>query len=106
MKRIFISFMLVLFLTACQSKFNEGDWQNEPDMRYGMVNDFINKHEPIGLTEQEVVDLLGEPEQRLEDPVVQYVYYLGRAGMGVDDSLFVLKFDEDEKLESHQVTHD
>ncbi|WP_339286172.1 hypothetical protein [Paenibacillus sp. FSL R5-0486] len=57
------------------------------------------------MTETEIIDLFGEPEQKFDEPSRQY-YYLGRAGVGVDDSLLRLSFDKNGELESHDVSHD
>lgn len=58
------------------------------------------------MTNTEIIDLLGEPEQMLDEPSPQFVYYLGRAGLGVDDSLLRLYFNKNGELESHEITHD
>lgn len=50
------------------------------------------------MTETEIIGLLGEPEQKLDELSRQYVYYLGRAGLGGDDRL--LRLDFFNKLES------
>lgn len=47
-----------------------------------MVQSLINKYELKGMTEAEIIDLLGEPAQKLDQPSRQYVYYLGKAGLG------------------------
>jgi hypothetical protein len=106
MKKIVLSVLLLLILCSCSSQFNKETWLKEPDKRNDMVQSLINKHELKGMTEAEVIDLLGEPAQKLDEPYRQYVYYLGRAGLGVDDSLLRLNFNKNGELESHEVTHD
>jgi hypothetical protein len=68
-----------------------------------MVYDMLEKNELKGKQEDEIISLLGEPEQKIDEPVLQFVYYLGRAGLGVDDMLLVLQFDQNGKLESHKI---
>ncbi|MCR8634570.1 lipoprotein [Paenibacillus radicis (ex Xue et al. 2023)] len=105
MKKILLTLLSVLFLSSCQNQFNSESWLDDPEKRNSMVYDLLNKHELIGKSDKEIISLLGEPEQKLEEPALQYVYYLGRAGLGVDDSLLILQFDQNGKLESHKISH-
>jgi hypothetical protein len=57
------------------------------------------------MTEEEVTNLLGKPEQKVEEPTLQYVYYLGRAGLGVKDTLLVLEFNSSGTVESHRIRY-
>jgi len=107
MKKIILSCLVLLILSSCSSRqFDQEAWMKEPEKRSGMVSSLTGKYELKGMTETEIIDLLGEPEEKLDEPSRQYVYYLGRAGLGVDDSLLRLSFDENGELESHRVTHD
>lgn len=106
MKKIFLSLLLLLILCACGSSFDKEQWLSEPETRNSMVNSLTNKYELEGMTEKEIIDLLGEPAQKLDEPARHFVYYLGRAGLGVDDSLLKLHFNQDGELESHELTHD
>lgn len=106
MKKIMLSILLLLQFSACSYSFHQETWLQDPEKRNGMVRSLINQqHELKGMTEQEIIQLLGEPAEKLDKPTRQFVYYLGRAGFGVDDSLFRLTF-KNGKLESHEVTHD
>ncbi|WP_053375147.1 hypothetical protein [Paenibacillus sp. FJAT-27812] len=106
MKRILLSLLVLLFLCSCQKQFSAEVWKDEPEQRNSMVDHLINRGELKDKTESEIISLLGEPEQKIEEPNHEFVYYLGRAGLGVDDSLLKLKFGKDGKLESHLITHD
>lgn len=108
MKKLLLisSLLLLLFLSACQNKFSSDAWIDHPGKRNRMVEDLLVKSDLKGMTQDEIISLLGEPEQRITSPVPQFVYYLGRAGLGVDDLLFKLQFDTNGKLESHEITHD
>lgn len=106
MKKVLFALFVLLVLCSCSSQFDKEVWSDEPEKRNAMVNSLVNKYELIGMMEKEIVTLLGEPAQKLEEPTMQYVYYLGRAGLGVDDSLFRLHFADDGKLKSHEISHD
>lgn len=106
MKKIFLSLILLLILSSCSNQFNKEKWLEAPEKRNSMVYSLINKYELEGMTETEIVNLLGEPAEKLDEPDRQYVYYLGRAGLGVDDSLLRLSFNQNGELESHEITHD
>ncbi|WP_052350476.1 hypothetical protein [Paenibacillus gorillae] len=72
-----------------------------------MLSNLLNKNNNlVGKTENEIIALIGKPEQKLDEPSFQYVYYLGRAGLGVDDSMLVLQFDESWKVKSHKIRYD
>ncbi|WP_150275956.1 lipoprotein [Paenibacillus tepidiphilus] len=105
MKKIVLAITLLLILSACSTEFSKQSWLDNREERSGMVSSLLQKHELTGMTEAEVIKLLGEPEQIKSEPT-EYVYYLGRAGLGVDDLLFRLTFDEDGRLAAHEQTHD
>lgn len=91
MRKIFLSLLILLFLCACQNQFHTEGWLDDPEKRNSMVYNLLDKYELKGKTEDEIISLLGKPEQKIDEPVPQYVYYLGRAGLGVDDSLLRLR---------------
>lgn len=108
-KPVFIMIITVIqaaFLWGCSQTFDKDRWQEKPDERKGMVYGMLDKHELTGKTEEEVIALLGEPESEEDAPERQLVYYLGRAGLGVDDSLLRLYVDASGKVESYRVTND
>lgn len=106
MKKLPFVIILILILCSCSNQFESEKWLKEPEKRSSMVYDLINKYELEEMTETQIVDLLGKPEQIVEEPFREYVYYLGRAGLGVDDSLLRLKFNNDGELESYKITSD
>jgi hypothetical protein len=54
-----------------------------------------------GMTRDEVVALLGEPETK---EGVRFVYAIGTSAFGVDYEYFVVEFDVDGKLTRHSIT--
>ncbi|GGG54646.1 hypothetical protein [Paenibacillus radicis (ex Gao et al. 2016)] len=107
MRKTVIALLGLLLLCACQSQFTADSWASDREKRSEMLSDLLNKNNNlVGKTENEIIALMGKPEEKLDEPSSQYVYYLGRAGLGVDDSLLVLQFDENWKVESHKIRYD
>lgn len=106
MKQLVLSLFSVLILCSCQNQFNQEKWLNNPKNRGDMVTDLVKENKLEGMTENQVIKLLGEPEQRIDKPTSQFVYYLGRAGLGVDDSLLKIEFDIKGTLKSYRITSD
>ncbi|SDE22908.1 hypothetical protein SAMN02799630_03003 [Paenibacillus sp. UNCCL117] len=68
-----------------------------------MVSDLTSKYTLKGMTESEIIDLLGEPAEKLTEPSRQFLYYIGSAGFGVKVTLLQLHFDDTGKVESHDI---
>lgn len=100
MKKIIISFLLVLMLCSC-SRFDQETWLNEPEKRQDMVSSLKLK----GMTESEIINLLGEPAEKLTDPSRQFLFYIGSAGLGVKVTLLQLHFDKNGTVESHSIIY-
>lgn len=61
---------LSLLLFSCTTKFDKAKWQQESDIgqfpyREKMVNDLVVNHKLKGLTYNQVIDLIGEPQKNL-----------------------------------------
>ncbi|MBW7454174.1 hypothetical protein ACFOLF_26420 [Paenibacillus sepulcri] len=69
MKKIFLSLVLLLFLCACQNQFNSKGWLDNPEKRNSMVDNLLDNYDLKGKTEDEIISLLGEPEQKIDQPV-------------------------------------
>jgi hypothetical protein len=67
--------------------------------RAGMIGELKERLRP-GMTQEEVVALLGEPERK-DGP--RYVYAIGTSAFGVDYEYFVVEFDADGKLKRHAI---
>ncbi|MFB9324553.1 hypothetical protein ACFFSY_01190 [Paenibacillus aurantiacus] len=106
MKQIVLALLVLLVLCSCRNQFDQTAWFDEPDQRSGMVEDLIHTYELIGMTENGIIQLLGKPEHKQDEPARQFVYYLGRAGLGVDDRLLRLDFNANGEVEHHEITHD
>lgn len=104
MKKIIISFLMVLILCSC-SQFDQEAWLKEPEKRHDMMGSLTSKYKLKGMTENEIIDLLGEPAEQLTEPSRQFLYYIGSAGLGVKVTLLQLHFDENGKVESHDIIY-
>lgn len=88
---LFFVGMLILapYLTnwANRTEFDSERWKNwkeaetEMSLRWNMVSDLEDKYELKGLTTDEIVELLGEPDSKSRS---EWTYYLGMSGHGID----------------------
>ena len=87
--------LLILFLTVAallmvwkyNNTFTVDKWNNEPSERYKIVSDMLSKNKIIGMTENEIINLLGEETeihpQSFKSPILVYsdentlIYELG-----------------------------
>lgn len=104
MRKVSISFLLLLILCSC-SRFDQEAWLKEPDKRHDMVSSLTSNYKLTGMTEREIIDLLGEPAEKLTEPSRQFLYAVGSAGMGVKVTLLQLHFDNTGKVESHDIIY-
>lgn len=71
-----------------------------------MIGSLTSKYKLKGMTEREVIDLLGEPSQKVSDPSRQFLYNAGPAGLfGIKVQVFQLIFDENGKVESYDIIY-
>src|SRR5262249_51200547 len=103
--------MLILGAGAYMTTLTAGDFDSDKwkalrsstarnNPRAGMVSDLQPQLRP-GMTRDEVVTLLGEPEVK---EGARYVYSIGTSAFGVDYEYFVVEFDADGKLLRHMIT--
>lgn len=59
------------------SHYTNVKWESYPYLRYCMVDSLERQHKIIGTTEQEVVELLGEPGNIANDYSYRYEYFIG-----------------------------
>lgn len=57
---IFISIIALLGTWKWSRTFTVGKWMNNPEDRYKIVSNMLSKHEILGMTEKEIIELLGE----------------------------------------------
>lgn len=76
--------------------FSTAKWLNNPEERTAIVDDLLEKHEFIGMTETEVVGLLGDHNNDYGyfNEAGRYVYYMGaeRGLISIDSEWLILDF--------------
>ena len=61
---------------------------------WDMMNDLRNDYQLIGMSKNEIVKLLGEPDNKSER-FAQFRYSLGYAHFGVDTGTLIIEFEKD-----------
>lgn len=72
-----------LFFQNMNSRFTKERWINYPEIRYKMINDIEKNNSLIEKNQQEVEELLGEPDNKWEHVFEDghynyYQYYIGK----------------------------
>ena len=97
---IFLAFLLAIivgYLTyRHQHTFYSDRWLNEPSERTDMIDNLLQNYEIVGLTETEVLSLLGPHDnaQGAFNANNRYVYYLGpeRGLFSIDSEWLLIDF--------------
>ncbi len=103
MKRFFLLFLILTtltqVLTGCNgTDFNSEEWKNweesEADLflRWDMIEDLTNEYELKGMSNENVIELLGEPESRTER---ELIYFLGHTRKGINTGSLILTIERD-----------
>ena len=104
MKKYFQLNLILIILTGiligCSSgtEFNSQKWKNwqesEVDLtlRWDMSEDLVKDYDLIGMSTDQIIDLLGEPESKNEK---EFRYYLGSSRQGINTGSLILKVDKD-----------
>jgi len=84
---IFICIIAFLGMWKWSRTFTVSKWMNNPEDRYKIVSNMLSKHEIVGMTEYEIIELLGEEHEKAPEsfkyPRGEYLdentltYYLG-----------------------------
>lgn len=81
---ILISILIVLFaISYNNSKFTTENWISNPSLRYKMIETLEENYHLQGKTYQEIIDILGEPDEKWEHNFdvghrVYFKYYIGK----------------------------
>ncbi|GAB3417299.1 hypothetical protein [Niabella aquatica] len=95
-------FILVLVTTSCgtftHEKFNSEKWKHSNfaseetiSLRWDMMNDLRNRYHLEGMTRQEIIDLLGNPDS---DDNTEISYFLGYSKKGINTGSLTLTFND------------
>ena len=69
---------------------SEENWS----LRWDMMNDLRNDYQLIGMSKNEIIKLLGEPDNKSES-FSQFRYSLGYAHFGIDTGTLIIEFEKD-----------
>ena len=95
---IFVLTTLSSVLTSCRIEFNSEEWKSweeseaEPSLRWNMTVDLVSDYELKGMSAEQVIELLGEPENRSNN---EFRYFLGHSGHGINTGSLVLILEKD-----------
>lgn len=106
---IVVAFMNYSFPPRASVEFSSDQWIQNKEIRIQMIDDLIDKQLLDSKNEEQVVTILGIPEE--DSPYFQstdreLIYYLGReSGIGVDSEWLLIWF-ENGRVSSYRVTTD
>ena len=63
-------------------------------LSWDMMNDLRNDYQLIGMSKNEIIKLLGEPDNKSES-FSQFRYSLGYAHFGIDTGTLIIEFEKD-----------
>lgn len=108
----FIVFFIVLALIISVYShyihtFTQFKWENDIERRSLIVKDLFNDYELIGMTTQEIEDLLGKNNNDFGCFVQEnrYVYYLGAERTIIDSEWLLIDF-KDDLVVGYEITTD
>lgn len=73
--------------------------EDEMTLRWDMTHDLQKQHQLDGMTEEQIIQLLGQPGSK---SVLEWTYDLGMARRGIDTGTLSLTF-ENGKVKTHHV---
>ncbi|MDD2498466.1 MAG: hypothetical protein PHT78_03865 [Desulfitobacteriaceae bacterium] len=85
-----------IFLYKYQHTFTTEKWIEDPKKRVNLVDDLLAKYDLVGMTEEEILALLGEDsgDNAYYQDDNNFVYYLGdeRGLISIDSEWLIVKF--------------
>ena len=97
---ISVAFVLAIIIAGVayhdKHTFSTSKWLDDPEGRTAIVDDLLEKYELVGMSEENVLSLLGEPDNDYGyfNADNRYVYYMGaeRGLFGIDSEWLILDF--------------
>lgn len=98
---LLVGFVLLLLFgrNILIHRFSSEGWKKYPEKRVDMVDDLLSKNELIGMTQEEVITLLGQStDTEYFKTENNMVYYLGpeRGLISIDSEWLVLEMQENQ----------
>lgn len=100
MKKCFkiICFFFLFLLVSCSDniKFDPVQWkdwvesESTLDLRWKMSKDLVNNYSLKGMSKDEIIELLGEPENISSSN--EFLYFLGHTGKGINTGTLKISF--------------
>ena len=112
---IFIGIWAVLDDGVDQMLFESSAWKNNPavfsleSVRLRMADDFLDTHNLVGMSRDEVVSLLGEPDQTEYFKSYEMVYMLGQetdSYFAIDSQWLAIHLDSSASVKSVDILTD
>ena len=107
---MFISIETFLSVWKWNRTFTVKKWMENPDDRYKIVSNMLSKYEIVGMTEKEIIELLGEEYENAPESFKQprgeipdgnsLMYYLGVDFM--NDNWLIITIEEG-RATSHEI---
>jgi len=108
MYAIYMAFVVLVLLKApsiAETEFDSENWKNTaPDwthdsIRLRMIDDLLDRHQLLGKSRDEIIDLLGEPDDTDYFSDYEMVWWLGpeRSFMAIDSEWLLIDLNEREQ---------
>ena len=79
-------------------EWEESEWT--ASLRWDMMNSLRNNYNLKGMSEDEILELLGIPEQRVSN---SFIYYLGYTKTGINTGSLYIEFDSNKSVNNFHV---
>lgn len=106
---LFLCCAMQLGINEYNSKFDRDVWIEKENKRVYIVDDLLEKHQLVGKSKQEILQLLGKPtETESFMKTNQIVYYLGdeRGLIRIDSERLIVNFDEKDRVIEYKIHKD
>ncbi|UPU34302.1 outer membrane protein assembly factor BamE [Geomonas paludis] len=93
-------------------EFDSTEWKNPKNVTYNirirMVNDLLRRHHLTGMSREQVIAIIGEPDKTQYFKDWDMVYWLGpeRGFLSVDSEWLVMRFNSQKKVSEVKVVRD
>jgi len=81
--------------------FDKNDWITAVDQRYKMADDLVDSETTLGLTENQVIDLLGHPTNKYDNTLRYYIGDRPTPGLDLDPDELVLDLKEGKVVKAY-----
>ena len=85
------------------SSFSQEKWNNNERLRIYMLDDLEERHKIVGKTNEEIINLLGEPTYISDVKNIKYEYYVGESI--IDPLGYQIEFDNNIAVKTELVEH-